>query len=88
MLRAYRSDTTAGAFFILFPIFANTVAALSVYVRFVESCTEQHFRHGRAKQLRTVRISFVVHLVRLPARRELRVSQLADLLEMRYWGVY
>ena len=86
MLRTYRSVASASAFFILSTISVNTVATLSVCVRFVEACTEQHFRHIRAKQLRTVRISFAVHLVCLSARRELRVSQLADLLEMRYWG--
>jgi hypothetical protein len=59
-----------------------------VYVRFIEACTEQQFRHVRAEQLRTVRISFVVHVVRLSARRELCVSQLAVLLEMRCWGVH
>jgi hypothetical protein len=67
-------------------IFVNNVAALFVYVRFVEAGTERLFRHVRAKQLRTVRISFVAHVVRLSARRELLGSQLADLLEMRYWG--
>ena len=58
-----------------------------MYVRFIEACTERRFGHVGAEQWRTVRISFVVHLVRLSARR-VPVPQLADLLEVRYWGVY